>query len=34
MIMKELIKLKLPGIKNIKHNMILCYKIDYHEVNR
>ena len=27
MIMKELIKLKLkPGIKNIKHNMILCYK--------
>ena len=25
--MKNLIKLKLkPGIKNIKHNMILCYK--------
>jgi hypothetical protein len=27
MIMKNLMKLKLkPGVKNIKHNMILCYK--------
>jgi hypothetical protein len=27
MIMNNLMKLKLkPGIKNIKHNMILCYK--------